>query len=50
MEVDLPKTKPKFTLPKEDKEEDDRPMLGKFSLNSFLNQLNGDELDQINES
>jgi hypothetical protein len=47
VEVDLPKSKPRFNLPKEDAE-DDRLMLGKFSLNSFMNQLDGSELDQIN--
>lgn len=47
VEVDLPISKPKKKAQVE--EEDDKPMLGKFSLNSFLNSLGSDELRDIVE-
>jgi hypothetical protein len=31
----------------EDDEDDDKPMLGQFSLNSFLNHLGEGQLDDI---
>lgn len=45
--MDLPISKPKKKAQVE--EEDDKPMLGKFSLNSFLNSLGSDELRDIVE-
>lgn len=45
IEVTMPlKSKPKQAkkIIKEDEDEEDRPMLGQFSLNSFLNQLGRD--------
>jgi hypothetical protein len=47
VEVTLPiaKPKPKSKKTELEEEEDDRPMLGQFSLNSFLNQLGGNDLN-----
>lgn len=38
VEVDLPKQKPRF---QKAQEEEEKPMLGKFSLDTFMNQLGG---------
>lgn len=53
VEVNLPKSKPKLKQVKkviEEDEDDEKPMLGQFTLNSFLNQLGGgQELNEIAE-
>lgn len=54
IEVSLPKSRPKSKALKpvveEDEDEDGRPMLGQFTLNSFLDQLGGgNELNEIAE-
>jgi hypothetical protein len=41
VEVDLPISKPKRRTVEE--EEEDKPVLGKFTLNSFLNSLNAND-------
>jgi hypothetical protein len=47
VEVDLPLTRPKRKTAQE--EEDDKPTIGKFTLNSFLNSLANDGLREIVE-
>ena len=50
VEVTLPISKPKSKNSKSVvEEEDEKPMLGQFTLNSFLNQLGKGGLDDIDE-
>ena len=49
VEVTLPISKPKSKNNKVVEEEEEKPMLGQFTLNSFLNQLGQGGLDDIGE-